>query len=155
MVKEIAFVFLCVVANGASVDFVYFEGQAKHQVDVPFGLHGACRSGVSAFAEVGVLLEGVTANGKAVNRRDGGPAFVDERFELVVRPGSSYQYQMALDRLVSEAADPRYSFEFVVPGLPRSVDVTYRIRCADGSVSEKFVTRGRRFGVPVSRQLER
>src|SRR5205814_1373098 len=152
MVTELVLL-LSAIASGPPVDFVYFEGQPKHEIDVSFGLHGACKNGVSAFASVGVLLDGVKANGKDVKRQDSGPVFIDDSFELAVQPGPNFQFHMTLDRLVSEGSNPRYSFAFVVPGVPRTVDITYRIRCSDGSVSQPFVTRGRRFAVPQPRQV--
>jgi len=136
---------------GPPVDFIYFAAEHRAEIQVPFSLHGACKDGASVFPEIGVLLEEVVADGTPVEPRDMEVTSIDEYIELVVRPGPGFSYLMPLDELESVGTDSLHLTRFVLTAVPRSLAITYRIRCANGSSSGRFVTRGRRLPVPLVR----
>jgi hypothetical protein len=139
------------------IDFFYFEGEedVKEHIDVNFGLYGECRDrGISMFASEGVLLTAVRADGKVVAPRKYQGMRHGAGVTVIERPGPSFFYHMPLSSL--ESADPydpakplsASGIAFVIPGLPHEIDIAYRLRCADGSLSSEHVTRGRRFARP-------
>ena len=145
--------------HGASqrTDFFYFEGEDhKESVEVNFGLQGTCtHKGVQMFAQEGVVLVEVRADGQnlaplaAKGYRHGAAVAVLDN------PGPSFYYHMPLTDLESwtpyDPAQPILfqAIRFELRGkLPRKLEITYRIRCGDGSVSDPLMTRGRRFPLP-------
>ncbi len=159
--QSILLIALAVLEPGAAtqveVDFFYFEGteDLKEHIDVNFGLHGECKDkGISMFPSEGVLLTGVRADGKGVAPRKYKGIRHGAGVTVIAHPGPNFFYHMPLSSL--ESADPydpakplsATGIAFVVPGLPREIDISYRLRCADGSLSPEHVTRGRRFPRP-------
>ena len=159
--QSILVIALAVLELGAptrvGVDFFYFEGEAdvKEQIDVNFGLHGECKDkGISMFATEGVLLTAVRADDKAIAPRKYRGIRHGAGATVIDHPGPSFFYHMPLSSL--ESADPydpanpllASGITFVIPGLPRTIDISYRLRCADGSLSPEHLTRGRRFPPP-------
>jgi hypothetical protein len=135
-----------------TVDFIYFEQQDLYSIVVPFGLNGFCnRAGVVVPSSQGVWIEDVRADGRNVAILKG-LGYYHDRPEIVIgRPGSSFQYRMTMDDLTSEELGTNRSRHFVIAQdqqLPARLEILYRIRCADGSLSELFKTRGTKYDYP-------
>lgn len=159
--QSILLVALAVLELGAptqvEVDFFYFDGteDLKEHIDVNFGLHGECKDkGISMFASEGVLLTAVRADDKAVEPQKYRGMRHGAGITVLDHPGASFFYHMPLSSLRSaDPYDPAKPLSasgimFVIPGLPRQIDISYRLRCADGSISPEHLTRGRRFPRP-------
>jgi hypothetical protein len=139
------------------VDFFYFEGEeeSQAQVDVNFGLHGECKDkGISMFPTEGVLLTAVRADGKVIEPRKYKGIRHGAGITVIDHPGPNFFYHMPLSDL--QSADPYNPAKplsgtgvaFMIAGLPREIDISYRLRCADGSLSREYVTHGKRFPPP-------
>lgn len=136
------------------VDFIYYQGEDLESIQVPFGLGGSC-SDVGAFATVleGVWIEGVQADGVRVQPSPGVVFSHDEILITVKRPGPSFQYRMPITDLSRQESKTGRSVHFVLDEkaqLPNRLEITYRIRCADGSLSGILKTRGAKFAVPAA-----
>lgn len=130
----------------APVDFVYFD--RLPEAEATFSLHGACQAGVSVFPSVGLILERVEANGRPIEPQRSPPGMAADVYTVTVQPGPSFFYHVPLKRLEYETDGLTVSVYYPLPAMPRRLAITYRVRCADGSTSPPYVTRGARLPVP-------
>jgi hypothetical protein len=141
-----------VVTDGA--DFVYFDRQDLHSIAVPFGLNGACQSsGVVLLEYEGVLIDDVQADGHAVRVLKGIGTAHDRPKIIIRKPGPNFSYRMGLDDLTSDEPGTNQSRQFVLGDngpLPDRLEIVYRIRCADGSLSTVMRTHGVKCAYPKS-----
>jgi hypothetical protein len=129
---------------GPPLDFVYFE-HLPELAEVTFALHGSCPVGVPALPQVGVIIEKVEANGQNVEPYRPSAIYPEDVKELNIIPSPSFFYHLNVGKLKTYTPDFRSAVAFPLKGLPKKLAVTYRIRCADGTTSGVFVTRGQRF----------
>jgi hypothetical protein len=144
-------------AREEGTDFFYFDGERYREgIDVNFGLQGACRNkSVQMFAQQGVLLTSVRTDGRKIEPSVGKGYRHGAAATVMNNPGPSFYYHMSLAHLESwqpyDPAQPELftslAFDVRSP-LPRRLEITYRIRCGDGSLSDPLTTRGLRFPAP-------
>ena len=142
------------VDGPGQVDFIYYQGQEPESIEVPFGLGGSC-SDAGAFASVleGVLIEEVQADSVRIQPSTGVVFSHDEMVITVKHPGPSFQYRMPITDLRRQETKTGRSVHFLLDGkapLPKRLEITYRIRCADGALSGLFKTRGAKLTVPTA-----
>jgi hypothetical protein len=92
------------------------------------------------------MIEKVVADGQDVEPLIIKGGVLDGRWDLMLeRPGESFRYQVKLGALESVTLGTPFdgkSFPVAVNPPPRSVEIYYRIRCADGKLGTPHVTRG-------------
>jgi hypothetical protein len=134
---------------GPPIDFMYFFDDIP---EVAFPLHGSCvGTGVSYDPLEGLLIDRVEANGRPVETE----TFEQESHspgELILSPSPSFAFRLRIHDLRSVTSEEteagvmlRKGVSFDVKGLPKTLKISYRIRCADGTTSKSFVTRGERY----------
>lgn len=142
------------VDGPGQVDFIYYQGQELESVEVPFGLGGSCSdAGAPATVLEGVWIEEVQADGVRIQPSPGVVFSHDEMLITVKHPGPSFQYRMPITDLRRQDSKAGRSVHFVLDEkapLPKRLEITYRIRCADGALSGILKTRGAKFAVPAA-----
>ncbi|HVZ71053.1 MAG TPA: hypothetical protein VHJ20_01650 [Polyangia bacterium] len=138
-----------------SIDFIYFSENPTN-ISVPFSLRGAClESGISAFAQSAILIDRVIIGGLAIEPVTMLEGYRHDEKSLIVKDISpQFRHQMRLSDLVS-APDPgkseRRMFKFSADIAPRTIEVTYRVLCADRTAFGPFVTFGEKMSGGVSK----
>jgi hypothetical protein len=127
------------------IDFYYVAGQ---EAFVPFGNVQICKVAYVG-SHAGLVIEKVLADGQGVKPLSIKGGVLDGRWDLMLeKPGESFRYQVKLNALESVTLGTPFdgkSFPLTEDSPPKSVEIYYRIRCADGKLSQEYVTRGVRF----------
>jgi hypothetical protein len=136
----------------APVDFVYFAQEAQDEINVPFGALGSCKqSGLSIFPLEGVLIADVRVDGRQVERLRLSKSYPHPSQALLVKhPGANFVYTMNLADLSWIDPGLKEGATFKVPkgALPNRIEITYQIRCADGTLAGPFRTVGEKYSLP-------
>jgi hypothetical protein len=127
------------------IDFYYVAGQ---EALVPFGNVQSCKVAYVG-SHAGLVIERVVADGQDVKPLSIKGGVLDGRWDLMLeKPGESFRYQLKLSALESGTLGTPFdgkSFPLTGDSPPKLVEIYYRIRCADGKLSQDYVTRGVRF----------
>jgi len=134
-----------IAARPVEADFVFFaDAEGQEHTRVPFAVGSQCAT-IYLESQFGVSVEKVALDGIPVV-----PVATDGIIEgpllLLDRPGASFRYERSLDDLTSITVATSYSgrrFPVVLDAKIGIIEVTYRIRCADGSLSVPMVSRGK------------
>jgi hypothetical protein len=137
-----------IVARG--VDFLFMAGVddvEKVSFEVPFPVGNSCKT-LYWESHGAVAIESVLADGVAIKPRQNMGSYVDGTLDVAIEsPGPGFQYRLPLFDLSSqEPTQPEYSsveFPISPKSPPNTVEIRYRIRCADGKLGPPLVTRGR------------
>jgi hypothetical protein len=145
-----------IVGDGKPIDFFFIKGQKD--VHVPFSVGNTC---TAVFLEHpgALVIDRVIADRRDVVAQNT-KGFIDGPPRMTLRsPGRSFRYTVLIDDLHTGGPESPFvgrSFPIPADSLPQSIEVHYRIRCADGKVSEPMVTRGvRLYDIPATDRKDR
>lgn len=131
------------VRSEKPIDFYYLGEQAE--ILVPFGNVQVCMVAYVG-THAGLVIERVVSEGKDIKPLTIKGGVLDGRWDLMLqKPGESFRYQVKLGALESVTLGTPFdgkSFPVAANPPPRSVEIYYRVRCANGKLSELYVTRG-------------
>lgn len=134
-----------VIKSEKPIDFYYVAGQ---ETFVPFGNVQVCKVAYVG-PHAGLVIEKVVADGQDVKPLSIKGGVLDGRWDLMLeKPGESFRYQVKLDALQSATLGTPFDgkvFRLAQDPPPKLVEIYYQIRCADGKMSQEYVTRGVRF----------
>jgi hypothetical protein len=155
----ILWILLGVAPSEPLIDFIYLD---RDQPAVTFSLHGSCvKPGISFNPADGLIIDRVEANGRDVERGHF-DTIIHDPYTVNINPGPSFFYLLPIKELQSVEATElsrlgivaQHGVAFFVKGLPKTLKITYRIRCADGTASRAYVTRGKKYPLPKKWPLD-